>query len=181
MLVFCTEWLPGGLPVYIPILCSGREVQGVVWSKRAARQASSFTHAPGKASSSREPWASAQTLWARAHAGPACLAAGDLPGRLASVTAPRGLPLLRSVSCSRGAPSTRLTVKGPLSFPLCRQAGLPCMQPPPVHAASSRALCHVAPVCRHLTSPAVSRRIPRLPRWRSLIVTWNSGGGSGAP
>lgn len=56
----------------------------MVWSKRAARQASSFTHAPGKASSSREPWASAQTLWARAHAGPACLAAGDLPGRLAS-------------------------------------------------------------------------------------------------
>lgn len=126
----------------------------MVWSKRAARQASSFTHAPGKASSSRGPWVSVQTLWARAHAGPACLAAGDLPGRLASVTAPRGLPLLRSMSCSRGAPSTRLTVKGPLSFPLCRQAGLPCMQPPPVCAASSRA-CSLLP-CAVPRGPSLS-------------------------
>lgn len=42
-----------------------------MWSKRAARQASSFTHAPRKASGSRELWESAQTLQASAHTSPA--------------------------------------------------------------------------------------------------------------
>lgn len=113
-----------------------------MWSKRAARQASSFTHAPRKASGSRELRESAQTLQASAHTGPACLPAGDLAGHLASVTAPRGLLLLRSLSCSRGALSARLAVKGPLSFPLSSnprvvpQAGLSRVQTPAVLCAT---------------------------------------------